>query len=112
MRGTSLSRVTANGKPTAAHPDPVLHLGYTGPSSDQKVTPKRPPPSKRVAVPDPQKKKPRTCTSIDEDDVVMTPVEKTEHDHRYTYKCDRREECDCQGCSYHRDYATTVQEEM
>ncbi|KAI8491853.1 hypothetical protein Bbelb_302260 [Branchiostoma belcheri] len=79
-----------DGKPTAAHPDPVLHLGYTGPSSDQKVTPKRPPPSKRVAVPDPPKKKPRTCTSIDEDDVVMTPVEKTEHDHRYTYKCDCR----------------------
>ncbi|KAI8511450.1 hypothetical protein Bbelb_105500 [Branchiostoma belcheri] len=76
------SRHFPDGQPTKAHPDPVLHLGYTLSSSDQKVTPKRPPPLKRVAVPEPQKKKPR----IEEDVVVMTPVEKTEHDHRYTYK--------------------------
>ncbi|XP_078662112.1 uncharacterized protein LOC144906066 [Branchiostoma floridae x Branchiostoma belcheri] len=91
------SRHFPDGKPTKAHPDPILHLGYTRPSSDQKLTPKRPPPSQRVAIPGPSEKKPR-IESVNEEDVLMTPIAKAEHDHTYTYKCDCREDCDCQGC--------------
>lgn len=92
------SRHFPEGKPTPAHPDPVLHLGYTRPTSEQRVTAKRPPPS-RVAIPEPSEKKQR-IECMDEVDVVMTSTEEEELDHGYTktYKCDCREDCDCPGC--------------
>ncbi|XP_019639903.1 PREDICTED: uncharacterized protein LOC109481748 [Branchiostoma belcheri] len=88
------SRHFPDGKPTRTYPDPVLHLGYTMPSCEQKITPRRPPPTQRLPIPEPAKKKPRI-----EDDPVITPTERIEQDHPYTYRCDCREGCDCPGCT-------------
>ncbi|XP_071481997.1 uncharacterized protein [Diadema antillarum] len=86
-----------DGKPTLAHPDPVLHLGY---KLSPQIAPKRAPPRDRE---EPTKSRKRVCrtpttSSTPSPSIGMAASVKVEEDHRYTYKCDCKPSCDCVGC--------------